>query len=109
MRIPIVTVSILLCATSCASSNAPDKVVLTGTERTEAISLAERRQALSIESSKIAADYQTMLNRIQEETAQLNIRAQEMCFSLKKSHKLDPAAQYQLNEWRGELIKIGVN
>jgi hypothetical protein len=103
------TVGVLLFASACASSNSPNKVVLTGAERAEAVSIAERRQQLAIDRQKAAAIFNETTNRITEEETQLNLRSLSLCFTLKKSHNLDTSTLYQLNEYRGELVKRGEN
>jgi hypothetical protein len=94
----------VLLSTSCAST-APDVINLSGKERDETISLGERQQALSIEEQKTQAEYAAQMALYTKQQTELGIEAQELCYKLKKSHKLNPGDNYQLDTANGRLTK----
>lgn len=86
------------------SSLAIGTVVLSKEEKTQAQSIAERRQKIIFARATAQNEFNAKMNRSAEEESALNIEAQKLCFELKKAHKLENK-NYQLDEWNGLLIK----
>lgn len=99
-------VALLAVMSACALSADPPKVIeLNADESKQSISLAERRQDVNFRRQKAMIEYQAAMNRFQEEDNSLNLEAGQLCFALKKAHKLDPDIQYRLDEWKAQLIR----
>lgn len=84
---------------------ASEKVSLSAQEKTQAMSIAERRQQIGFKRQEAQNQFTAQMNRFAEEENTLNVEAAKLCFEMKKAHKLPPNANYWLNEWAGELEK----
>lgn len=98
-------IGLAISLTACAA-NFDGAIDLNGNEKTQAQKLAEHRQDINFRIQEAQADFQSKMNRLNEELQQVNIQSQEMAFQLKKAHQLDPDAHYSLDEWKGQLVKV---
>ena len=105
MRTRIMLCTVLLFSVLSCATPSPDVIHLSGGERTQAIVLAEHRQDIAIRRQQAQNDYTAAINRLNEEESNLNILATQLCFQLKKAHALDPGTNYQLDEYKGQLVK----
>ena len=80
-------------------------VPLSSSEVKQAQAIALARQELIVKKNEAQMEFQTKMDRCNEEENGLNIQSQKLCFSVKKSHQLDPNVLYRLDEWKGQLVK----
>lgn len=104
MRKILLVVSVLCLLAGCKAL-ASGTVSLSDKEKTQAQSLAERRQQIGFDRAAAQAEFQGRMNRLAEQENGLNIEAAKLCFEFKKAHKLPPNTNYQLDEWNGQLVK----
>lgn len=101
----IIFCGILLFAAVGCQSLANGVVTLSSDERTQAQSIAERRQKINFARQEAQNEFREKLNRLDEQESSLNVEASKLCFSFKKAHKLPPNVNYILDEWNGQLVK----
>ncbi len=78
---------------------------LSDTEKPKAMAILERRQSLFMKRQKLEAQYQSDAHRLDEENSVINIDAGQLCFELKKAHKIEPGITYTLDEVNARLVK----
>ena len=88
-----------------AHAENPKMIDLGSSEKAKAMAILERRQAVYVKRQKIDAQYKADVDRLDEEIGEINIDAGQLCFELKKAHKIEPGQTYSLDEVNARLVK----
>lgn len=103
----LLALALTLSACDQVLASEPATIKLSATEAKQAQSIAEQRQEIAFQRQQSQASFQAEQNRFNEQETKLNIEGEQLCYTLKKNHSLNPDSRYFLDEWRGELKKPG--
>lgn len=102
MKTKIMLIS-MLSLYGCAYAG--ESIKLSPTEKTQAQSIAVRRQAIKKKEQETNVEFQRLMSTYQADENKLNIESDQMVFEIRKNHSLDSKTSFRLDEWNGVLLK----
>jgi hypothetical protein len=102
---PILALVLTLTGCNTVFADSPRIITLSQGEKDKAVALLERRQAIWVKRKQLDAKYNADVHRLDEEMSGVDVDAMQLCFDLKKAHKIAPNLTYELDEMNAQLVK----